>query len=253
MRTTKFYFLFIAFSCCLLVGLPGFSQDSTGVPVASHLRSEIPGAQRADSAVVELRRYSEDKLASLKEDPELSYGYTQARMTLWDAFWQWFWYQLRDLFQEGEGSPQWDQLILFVLFAAALVYAIIRLLKFNTLRIFYGEKDKKPLEHAIEEEDIHEMDFDTLMKEATAAGNYRLAVRLLYLWALKLLTDANHVNWEPGKTNHDYLAELRGSDLKTGFRQLSYYFEHAWYGNFSVTPDLYKKVSRLFNDWKTTL
>src|SRR5690606_38638086 len=169
-----------------------FSRDWSSDVCSSDL-----GAQRADSAVVELRRYSEDKLASLKEDPELSYGYTQARMTLWDAFWQWFWYQLRDLFQEGEGSPQWDQLILFVLFAAALVYAIIRLLKFNTLRIFYGEKDKKPLEHAIEEEDIHEMDFDTLMKEATAAGNYRLAVRLLYLWALKLLTDANHVNWEP--------------------------------------------------------
>jgi hypothetical protein len=70
---------------------------------------------------------------------------------------------------------------------------------------------------------------------------------------LKMLTDANHVRWEPGKTNHDYLYELKRSDLKSGFRQLSYYFEYAWYGNFSITPELYKKVSGLFNDWKKAL
>jgi hypothetical protein len=249
MRITEFSFC-AGLAFLLLVTLPVFGQDDFFPPVQN---PDKPYYKNYDSSAVELRQYSEDKLTRLKEDPELSYGYTEAPMTLWDAFWLWVEYQLRDLFREGGGSPEWDRFILFVLFASALVYAIIRLLRPNSFRIFYGEKEKKPLEHEVEHEDIHEMDFETLMKEATSAGNYRLAIRLLYLWALKLLTDANHVTWEPGKTNHDYLAELERTDLKSGFRQLSYYFEYAWYGNFYITPDLYKKVSGLFNDWKTTL
>lgn len=252
MRTTEFPFL-AGFLFCLLASMPLFGQDETFADAGEEPGSEKAYYRNYDSTAVDVRRYSEDELARLKEDPELSYGYAEAAMTLWDAFWLWVAYQLRDLFHEGGGSPEWDQLILFVLFASALVYVIIRLLKFNSFRIFYGEKDKKPLAHAIEEENIHEMDFETLMKEATGSGNYRLAIRLSYLWALKLLTDANHVTWEPGKTNHDYLAELNRSDLKSGFRALSYYFEYAWYGNFSVSPDLYRRVSGLFNEWKTSL
>lgn len=252
MRITKLSFC-AALLFCLLTNLSVSGQDDSFIFDQENAGPEKSYYRNYDSTVVDKRRYSEDKLTQLKEDPELSYGYTQAPMSLWDAFWLWVGYQLRDLFNRDGGSPEWDQLILFVLFAAALVYAIIRLLKFNSFRIFYGEKEKKPLEHAVEEENIHEMDFEALMGEATSTGNYRLAVRLLYLWALKLLTDANHVTWEPGKTNHDYLVELRRSELKSGFRQLSYYFEYAWYGNFSVTPELYKRVSGLFNDWKTTL
>lgn len=252
MRIIKFSFC-AGLLLLVLAWLPVRGQDDEFIPPEDGSGSERAYYQNYDSTTVEPRRYSEDKLARLKEDPELSYGYTRARMTLWDAFWLWVDYQLRQMFNRSGVSPDWDRLILFVLFAAALVYTIIRLLKFNSLRIFYGEKEKKPLEHVVEEEDIHEMDFETLMKDATNSGNYRLAVRLLYLWALKLLTDANHVTWEPGKTNHDYLAELSRMDLKKGFRELSYYFEYAWYGNFSITPELYNKVSGLFNDWKTTL
>lgn len=246
MRTTKFSFC-IGLFFCLTLSLPfrGSAQD--------YFKSDVPYYRNYDSTAVDIRRYSEDKIKGLKEDPELSYGYTQARMTLWDSFWLWVAYQLRELFRDRGGSPEWDRLILFILFAAALVYTIIRLLKLNSVKIFYGEKEKKPVDHIVVEEDIHEMDFETLMKEATNSGNYRLAVRLLYLWSLKMLTDANLVTWEPGKTNHDYLSELRRSDLKGGFRQLSYYFEYAWYGNFSITPELYQRVSGLFNTWKTTL
>lgn len=252
MKITELSFL-TGLVFCLLAVFPAQGQVGAATPALNQVGPAKTYYQHYDSTVVEVRRYSEEELARLREDPELSYGYTRAAMTLWDAFWMWVAYQLRDLFHEGGGSPEWDRLILFVLFATGLVYAIIRLLKFNSFRIFYGEKAKKPLEHAIEQEDIHEMDFETLMKEATGKGNYRLAIRLSYLWALKLLTDAHYVNWEPGKTNHDYLAELNRTDLKSGFRQLSYYFEYAWYGNFSVSPELYRKVSALFNDWKTTL
>lgn len=206
-----------------------------------------------DSASIDTRSFSAEELERLRQDPELSYGYTRAATTLWDAFWRWVWSQLRDLFSVNAGSGDWDQLLLFVLFASALVYVIIRLLKITTFRIFYGNKAGKPLEALVEEENIHEMDFEKLLREATEEKNYRLAIRLCYLWALKMLADANHLHWEPGKTNHDYLRELRTSPLNGGFRELSYYFEYAWYGNFSVTADLFARVNGIFTEWKTRI
>lgn len=206
-----------------------------------------------DSSVVESRSFEAEDLERLREDPEFRYSYTRASMSLWDAFWIWVSYQLRDLFHTDSTSGNWDQLLLFILFAAVLVYVIIRLLKVNTFRILYSDKKGKPIEAIVEEENIHEMDFEKLLKEATEAKNYRLAIRLFYLWSLKMLADANHVHWEPGKTNHDYLKELTASQLNGGFRQLSYYFEYAWYGNFSVSPDLFNRVHGIFSEWKTRI
>ena len=54
----------------------------------------------------------------------------------------------------------------------------------------------------------------------------------LFLYSLKLLSDKHHLDWRPGKTNHDYLDELGDGELKTGFNELSFYFDYAWYGDF---------------------
>lgn len=204
-----------------------------------------------DSLAYESRSFNPEALERLRQDPELSYSYTQASMTLWDAFWRWVSNQLRGFFQTDGVSGKWDQLLLFVFFAAALVYVIIRLLKINTFRLIYKDKGRSPVEGVVEHEDIHEMDFEKLLNEATDAKNHRLAIRLYYLWALKMLADANHLHWEPGKTNDDYLRELRTSPLNGGFRQLSYYFEYTWYGNFSVTTELFARVNGIFTEWKT--
>jgi hypothetical protein len=157
------------------------------------------------------------------------------------------------MFSTATPGGDWDEILLFILFAAVLVYAIIRLLKFAGLRAFYGEKDKKPVDPLVIHENIHEMDFEKLLQEATENRNYRLAVRLFYLWGLKMLTDNHHLHWEPGKTNHDYLRELSASGLKGGFHQLSYYFEYAWYGDFPVTPELFSRVNGIFTEWKTRI
>lgn len=209
--------------------------------------------QNHDSTAVVSRAFNAQELERLRQDPELTYRYTQGSTSLWDAFWLWVSYQLSKLFQNSGGSGDWDQLILFVLFASALVYVITRLLKVNTFRILYRNKERKPIEAIVEHENIHEMDFEKLLGEATEAKDYRLAVRLCYLWSLKMLADSDHLHWEPGKTNRDYLRDLRASPLSAGFRQLSYYFEYAWYGNFSVTPELFNRVNGIFSEWKTRI
>lgn len=251
MKITEQLFCIVFFFCLVGSGI-SVAQDAVFKQAAKeNLTRDY--YRNYDSLAYESRAFNPDVLEKLRQDPELSYSYTQASTTLWDAFWRWVSNQLRGFFQTDGASGKWDQLLLFVLFVSALVYAIIRLLKIDTFRILYKEKGRHPIEGIIVHEDIHEMDFEKLLKEAADAKNYRLAIRLYYLWALKMLADGNHLHWEPGKTNHDYLLELRTSSLKGGFRQLSYYFEYTWYGNFSVTNELFARVNGIFTEWKTRI
>jgi hypothetical protein len=77
-----------------------------------------------------------------------------------------------------------------------------------------------------------------------------LATRLVFLHALKILSDKHLIDFNPGKTNHDYVEELSSSDLKTGLNELSFYFDYAWYGNFSISEDQFLKIKNVFSDWK---
>ena len=84
-------------------------------------------------------------------------------------------------------------------------------------------------------ENIHELDFSTLIEEAIEGHNYRLAIRLYYLKTVKQLTDKQHIHWQPTKTNRVYVDELGSSVLRKEFEQLTSQFEYVWYGEFQVT------------------
>jgi len=147
-------------------------------------------------------------------------------------------------------TTNWGRLFLYTLGFVVLVVIILMLLKVDALRVLYSGADKGSLNYKPFEENIHEMDFDQLIRQSLEKKEYRSGVRLTFLYALKLLSDKHHVDWRPGKTNHDYLEELRAAELKTGFNELSFYFDYAWYGDFSVNENTYQKVHNIFEDWR---
>lgn len=203
-----------------------------------------------DSSGVMLRSFDSARVYQLKQDPEFQYGYSRASMSLWDAFWLWVARQLSDLYVDT-GDSNWDNFIIYTVVIAILAYVIIRLLKLDGLKILYGRNDKKKIDYVIVEENIHEMDFEKLLADAIERRNYRLAVRLYFLYGLKMLADKHYVYWEPGKTSHEYINELSQAELKAGFRKLNYYFEYTWYGNFTVSDSLFTSVKDHFSSWRT--
>ena len=58
------------------------------------------------------------------------------------------------------------------------------------------------------------------------------------------------IDFRPGKTNHDYVEELSVGEIKTGLNELSFYFDYAWYGNFTVNETQFQKVKGTFRFWK---
>ncbi|MBX2964694.1 MAG: DUF4129 domain-containing protein [Cyclobacteriaceae bacterium] len=204
-----------------------------------------------DTTKVEIRQLDEDVLNTLKADPDMEYGRSPSAVNLWERFKRWLNNLISSLFNAAV-SANWFNIFIVILSAIVLIYVILRLLKVDALNMFYTGK-RAAIPHGVLDEDIHAMDFDTLINDALQKNEYRLAIRLLFLKSLKLLADKQHILWQPGKTNHDYLNELTAQNLKTGFNELNFYFEYAWYGNFIINEALYKKANDLYNDWKTNV
>jgi hypothetical protein len=203
---------------------------------------------RYDDTQVDVRKTADGKIDDLKQDPDLDYTITPTVESVWSRI-LWFIASLFLSMLSDADEGGWLKYLIWGIGIAILMYVIMRLLKIDALRVFYSGEGKSITYTALDE-NIHEMDFDKLISKAVAAGDYRLAIRLQFLQALKILSDKHLIHWQPGKTNHDYMMELGKSNLRTGFTELNEYFEYAWYGNFPIAPELFGKVQNIFNTWR---
>ncbi len=250
MRIFKLIHLFAITIFCLasLSGRGANQQDSTFVDSDS---LSIRSSEIVVDTVVH-RQFDKEKVEKLKNDDELTYSLDKATVSLWDRFWRWFGRVLEDLFS-GTRDASWGRFLVYAGMTLLLMYVIFRLLKIDALKMFYGRADSGSMKYTVLEENIHEMNFEKLIEEAKSRKDYRLAIRLIFLFSLKMLSDKHHIYWEPGKTNHDYLNELQTKELKSGLRELNYYFEYAWYGNFAVNASLFTTVNNTFSTWRTKI
>ncbi|MBN8577024.1 MAG: DUF4129 domain-containing protein [Cytophagales bacterium] len=211
---------------------------------------EIPFNAINDTTQVHVRTFSQSTIDSLKADDELSY---QQPPTVAESLWQrikrWLGWLLRSLF-ERTTTTDIGRFIIYVLVLGALIVIVLTLLRVNAFRMFYSADTTSKPGYQVFHENIHDMDFETLIREATGKKEFRLATRLVFLQALKILADKNLIDFAPGKTNHDYVDEVTPAEIKTGLNQLSYYFDYAWYGNFSITEKHFENISQTFSSWK---
>lgn len=253
--------LFILLLFILMVSQTGFSQviDTTVVEEADSIYQAVEESENerlfnapSDTSNVEVRQFDQQKLSSLKEDPDMDYRQPPTiAESLWDRFWTWVGELIESLFKRAVYT-NWGRVLVYALGIALLVVLIMMILKVNAFKVLYSAQGSK-LNATVLDENIHEMDFDKLIQEAVSSQDYRKGIRLLFLQALKILSDRHLINWESGKTNHEYVNELQSKELKTGLNELSFYFDYAWYGNFNISADLFNKVQSIFSSWKTKI
>lgn len=192
-------------------------------------------------------------LDQLRQDKELSYQQPPTVVeSLWDRVKRW----LNDFFETLFSSATSEGIGRILVYTLAIILAIIiilTLLKVNAFKVLYSGSDQNKINYQVLNENIHVMDFDRLIREATERQDFRLATRLILLYALKMLSDKNFIQWQAGKTNHDYVKELTATDLKAGLNELSFYFDYAWYGNFPIAADTFTKIETHFAHWQKTL
>ncbi len=206
-----------------------------------------------DSSAVQIRTFDNAEIEAFKADSGFNYGRGNAEaLGLWERFWYWIRRILNDLWQ-GENSGDIMRFLLYGFCFFVAIYVILRMLDVDITKLFYKSHDRGLSMHSGMYDNIHELNFEEEIKKALAEKDFRKAIRLRYLSALKKLSDEQVIHWRPGKTNLDYMSEVNVPQLKPDFNQLSYYFSYTWYGNFPADELLYQKTEKVFQQLKQAL
>jgi hypothetical protein len=203
-----------------------------------------------DSEIVE-KHFSEEELRQHINDRDFQYNVSEVKdPNWWERLKNYFIYLLRSLLNSNSFGPALT-IFMYITCAAMIIYVIMKLMNIEIMKIF-GKKENVSgsFSYQLHDENIHEINFEEELRKAVKDENYRLAVRLYYLLALKTLSEQGCINWKPGKTNSEYLVELHNDQVKSLFVELNKYFEYAWYGNFEIKQQSYSKVKKTFQSMK---
>ena len=204
-----------------------------------------------DTLNIQRRTFDKKILEEFKSDADFQYGRPRAGLTLWQRIlieiatlfsWLMYWSTHTVL----------GQIIFYGLCAMLILYVVLKVLNIEVRDIFYRTSSAK-MNFQLAEENIHELDFEKLIHEAASRKEYRNAVRLVFLFSLKKLSDANLIQWTPGKTNDEYPSQLKQHPAKQRLQELRYYFDYAWYGHFEITGQTFDHVNQTFQEFNSTL
>lgn len=199
-----------------------------------------------DSFVVKERRLPAGYASGLKDDDD-------------------FWYADRSFNKEKEevkesnnteyvplGQRSWVQTLLWIIIIGAFAAAIMYYLADSNVGLF--RRRRTPAASAEDgegeiPEDIFAINYQKEIDKAAANGDYRLAVRLMFLRLLKSLADKNIIQYKQDRTNLDYLMQLHPTKYYQSFFRLTRHFEYTWYGHFDVAGDTYNIIAHEFNQF----
>ena len=146
----------------------------------------------------------------------------------------------------------WLMRIVAIVIIGLVLYWIIRFLMNKEGSWFFSNKNKEINPKAFNiTENIHEINFSELISTYETEKNFRYATRYQYLHLLKIFTDRKFLEWDPEKTNLDYINEV-SADKKDAFKKLTNIFDYVWYGEFNVTEAEYERIKVEFKNLKST-
>lgn len=147
-------------------------------------------------------------------------------------------------------SPFWSAFLrygVYVLIGVFAIYFLLRLLSNETASTVIGKSSKNRSQVSIQDTHIEEIDLDRMIREQMAGANYRGAIRYMYLNSLKKLSTAGSISWDYQKTNADYLSEIKDQELKEQFKNISYLYDHIWYGEFILDEKKFNEAAKVFH------
>ncbi len=198
-----------------------------------------------DTSIIEVRKLS------VKEYTGKDFNYSEKSAlpkSIWDRMWDWFWQQIDDMLSTPKGRTRFWTVVI-VLGAIILGYFIWKLTGMNRAR-FFSRDSGKQLNYTMGDDDIHQINFTEEINKAVSSGNFRMAIRLNYLYTLKLLADKKYINWKIDKTNAVYVQELSTTNLNASFADITHLFDYVWYGDAIVDADAYHHAALTFNQFQ---
>lgn len=152
--------------------------------------------------------------------------------------------------KKKENTPvkrDWDFLkfLSYAIVIAAIVFLIYRLILYAYSPDNRKVKNNQVQLNDLEEEPTIESDLEGLLETALKEKNFREAIRIHYLLAIRKLNESKILVYTIDKTNFEYVAEVGGHPVFHTFRHLTIAFEKIWFGD--VQADEQKFNSYLIN------
>ena len=146
-------------------------------------------------------------------------------------------------------DPGIGKAVIYIAVFVLLVFILLKVLKGNML---LGDKKinvKNTFTNVAPEDDIHHSNLEELYTQATAEGNFRLAVRYRYLIIIRELSNKQFIKWKKEKTNADYIFDMVNNAFQKPFREVTFLFEKIWYGKTELSEQNFMLVSTRFNEF----
>ena len=243
-------------TCFLFVSIRASAQDTTVMePVVVDADSAV-AIDQADTAyqnyfehkvaladTIELRQVPGNVIDSLKKD---------------DAFWYADHIFAKKEAKEKKTGPadpplQWMNmttfLVIVVLFLGILAWYLLQNNIVGRKRSIISEK----VNDDIGTENIFEINYQKEIDKAISAGDYRLAIRLMFLRLLKNLSQKKIIEYKQERTNFDYLSQLYPTGYYNDFFRLTRNYEYAWYGKFDVNRETFGIIKSEFENFARKL
>lgn len=152
------------------------------------------------------------------------------------------------------GQQTWFKTLVWLIIIGAFVTFLVTYLSGSNINLF-RKKNIITSNHDSEEmpEDIFAINYQKEIDKAAAAGNYRLAVRLMFLQLLKNMSERNIIKYKQDKTNFDYLSEVHSTSWYQPFFKVTRNYEYSWYGKFDISQDAYQLIQKDFDQFKNEL
>lgn len=176
----------------------------------------------------------------------------------WDAFWKW----LGSLFPApGPAQPQTQTSFLWLktLFIGALVIALVA----AALLLWRASKNRPvriPDEMEMEDEELFLLPPQELRQRASrfaAEGNYREALRYLYISMLMLMDDRGVWHYDINRTNWEHIARLsreaKQPELVQPLSEMTRRFDRVRYGNAPCDDDEWNRFKSAYGELEARL
>jgi hypothetical protein len=125
----------------------------------------------------------------------------------------------------------WLKYLSYAIVIAAIVFLIYRLILYAYAPDNRKLKTNQFQLNETEEEPTIESDLESLLDGALRERNFREAIRIHYLLAIRKLNENKIVVYTIDKTNFEYVSEVGGHPAFTLFRDLTINFEKIWFGD----------------------
>lgn len=151
-------------------------------------------------------------------------------------------------------NPVFQTLLWIIIIGGFATFIIIYLSNSNVG--LFRRRDaiiKSDDELEVETSNIFEINYTREIEKAISKGNYRFAIRLLFLQTLKNMSAKNIIQYKPDRTDFDYLLQTYSTKYYNDFFRLTRTYEYAWYGQFDVDPEKFRLIHTDFQSFENKL